>query len=224
MKKQAKLDFKWMQYPREIVMTCVSWYLRYPLSLRDLEEMMELRGLKPDHSTVWHWVDKYSVTLSAILRKKAKRPQGSWRVDETYIKVKGKWVYLYRAVDKNGLLIDFMLSAKRDIASAIRFFEKAIKGNTENPPYAITTDKNASYPPAINQLKEKGAIPITVEHRTNKYLNNIVEQDHRRIKRPLRGKGPFKTFQSTKNTLTGIESHSLFRKKQVDKSVFFEIV
>jgi len=91
--------------------------------------MMELRGLKPDHSTVWPWIKKYAVILSAIIRKKAKKAQGSWRGDETYIKVKGKWVYLYRAVDKNGLLIDFMLSAKRDIASAIRFFEKAIKTN-----------------------------------------------------------------------------------------------
>ena len=89
---------------------------------------------------------------------------------------------------------------------------------------AITTDKNAAYPPAISQLKEKGFIPIKVEHRTNKYLNNIVEQDHRRIKRPLKGKGPFKPFQSAKNILIGIESHALFRKKQVDKSVLFEIV
>jgi len=213
---EVELETKWRQYEKSIIRVCVSWYLRYALSYRDLEEMMEERGLQLDHSTIWHWVKRYAVILAEIIRRKAKRPNGSWRVDETYVKVRGKWVYLYRAVDSEGQRVDFWLSSKRDTQAAKRFFKRALC-NTKQAPNAITTDKNASYPPAIESLKTEGFLPNSVVHRTNKYLNNIIEQDHRRIKRVLKGKGPFKSFRSAWRVLQGIEAFALFRKRQVCK-------
>jgi transposase-like protein len=220
---QMELKTKWRQYEETIIRVCVSWYLRYPLSYRDLAEMMEERGLQPDHSTLWHWVKTYSTVLANIVRRKAKRPNGSWRVDETYVKVRGKWRYLYRSVDSQGNTVDFWLSSKRDIQAAKRFFKRAFR-TTKQIPETITTDKNASYPPAIDELKKEGLLPNSAVHRTNKYLNNRIEQDHRRIKRVLKGKGPFQSFRSAWRVLQGIEAFALFRKNQVHNSLFSDII
>jgi transposase-like protein len=215
--------FKGRQYPVDIIMLCVSWILRYGLSYRDLEEMMVVHGMQPDHSTIWHWVKAYAKLLADKIRRKAKRPNVSWRVDETYIKVRGKWCYLYRAVDSEGQTVDFWFSSKRDAAAAERFFKRALQKAPECPA-KITTDKNAAYPLAIESLKAKGLVPEATVHRTNKYLNNIIEQDHRRIKRVLRGKGPFHSFRSAWRVLQGIEAFALFRKHQVDDALFGDVI
>jgi len=185
--------------------------------------MMEERGLKPDHSTLWHWVKTYSTVLANIVRRKAKRPNGSCRVDETYVKVRGKWRYLYRSVDSTGNTVDFWLSSKRDTQASKRFFKRAFR-TTKQIPESITTDKNASYPPAIDELKKEGFLPNSAVHRTNKCLNNRIEQDHLRIKRVLKGKGPSQLFRSAWRVHHGIETFAIFRKNQVQHFLFSDII
>ena len=154
------------------MLTCVRWYVAYPLSLRHIEEMMHERGVFVDHSTVHRWAIKVFPVMAAVCRKR-KRPVGlSWRMDETYIKVAGKWKYLYRAVDRAGDTVDFLLTAKRDKAAARRFLERAI--NLHDVPEKIT----------IEMVKADTFVNLMM--RQNEYLNNIVEQDHRAIKRMTR--------------------------------------
>ena len=191
----------------------IRWYLAYSLSYRDIEELMAERGTGIDHSTVNRWVVKYSPSLEANFTSQYKKTIGSsWRMDETYIRIKGKWCYLYRAIDKSGKTIDFMLAEKRDKAAAKRFFDQAIKSNKR--PEKITIDKsgsNKSALDAINKtLPENGKILI----RQIKYLNNIVEQDHRFIKRITKPTKGFKSFQAAHATLIGIELHHMLRKQQ----------
>lgn len=141
------------------------------------------RGLSVDHTTVYRWVQSYAPELDKRCRSHLRPTNDSWRVDETYIEVKGEWKYLYRAVDSLGFTLDFMLSAKRDARAAERFFRKALKAVHNQLPRVINVDKNAAYPPAIDELKVDQTLPKTTELRPVKYLNNIVEQDHRFIKR-----------------------------------------
>ena len=183
-------SFKWKHYEGEIILLNVRWYLKYPLSYRNLKEMMIERGIQVDHSTIMRWVHQYSPELEKKIRKHLKPTNDSWRVDETYIKVKGKWKYFYRAVDLNGNTIDFMLSSKRNKKAAKRFLKKALGSKHNQVPRAITVDKNPAYPIAISELKNDQILPQNVSLRQIKYLNNIVEQDHRSIKRivyPLLG-------------------------------------
>ena len=149
--------FKWRQFEPEVILLAVGWYLRFSLSYRDVEELLAERGLRADHVTVWRWVQRYAPELERRLRWRLKPTNDSWRMDETYVRVKGKWVYLYRAVDSSGATIDFLLSAKRDAAAAERFLAKALSGLNHPSPRVINTDKHAGYPPAIAQLKAKGA-------------------------------------------------------------------
>jgi len=166
---------KRLHYPLEVILLCVRWYVAYSLSLRNLEEMMAERDIGVDHSTVHRWVIKLVPLFEKTFRNH-KRPVGkSWRVDETYIKVKGSWKYLYRAVDKTGNTIDFLFRAKRDKAAARRFFEKAIGQN--GSPETVTIDKSGSSLAALHAVNAEREMPIKV--RQIKYLNNIVEQDHR---------------------------------------------
>ena len=173
---------KRMHYPLEVMLVCVRWYAAYPLSLRHIEEMMAERGVVVDHATVHRWAIKILPVLAAVFRRR-KRPVGtSWRFDETYIKVAGEWKYLYRAVDRDGDTIDFLLRAKRDYAAARRFLERAM--DLHGVPEKITIDKSGANTAAIQGiLADSGA---DIEMRQNKYLNNIVEQDHRAIKRIVR--------------------------------------
>jgi transposase, IS6 family len=217
--------FKWKRYEAEIITTCVRWYLKYPLSYRNLEEMMEERNIKVDHTTIYRWVNQYSSKINKKMRKYLSQTNDSWRVDETYIKVKGKWTYLYRAVDSTGDTIDFMLSKKRNKQAATKFFKKALKSVHNKTPRVITVDKNIAYPPTIDKLKEDGNLPEKTELRKIKYLNNVVEQDHRAIKRITKPMMGFKTFISASKTIQGIEAMNMIRKGQVfdNKSVLFEI-
>ena len=142
--------FKWRQFEPEVILLAIGSYLRFSLSYRDVEELLAERGLSVDHVTVWRWVQRYGPDLDGRLRKRLKTTNDSWRVDETYVRVKGKWVYLYRAVDSSGATIDFLLSAKRDAAAAAeRFLTKALSGENHPSPRVIISDKHAAYPPAL---------------------------------------------------------------------------
>jgi transposase-like protein len=145
--------FKWRQFEPEVILLAVGWYLRFSLSYREVEELLADRGLHADHVTVWRWVQRYAPEMERRLRSRLKPTNDSWRVDETYIRVKGKWAYLYRAVDSTGATVDFLLSAKRDAAAAERFLAKALGGVNQPAPRVINTDRQAGYPPAIVQLK-----------------------------------------------------------------------
>ena len=209
--------FKWRHFEGEIILQSVRWYLRYSLSYRDLEEMMLERGLTVDHSTIYRWVQSYALELEKRCRPHLKPTNDSYRVDETYIKVKGQWKYLYRAVDSDGNTIDFMLSTKRDAKAAKRFFKKALKASHSSSPRVINVDKNAAYPPAVSELKGDGILPDSCELRQVKYLNNIIEQDHRFIKRRVAPGLGFASFQTAWKTLRGYETMNMIRKGQIKK-------
>ena len=192
-------------------MVCARWYVAYPLSLRHLEEMMAERGVAVDHSTIHRWAIKILPVLAAICRRR-KRPVGkSWRMDETYIKVAGQCKYLYRAVDETGDTVDFLLRAKRAHAAARAFFERAI--GLHNLPEKIAIDKSGSNKAAIVSIQADSGLTIVL--RQSKYLNNIVEQDHRAIKRVTRPMLGFKSFPCARIIIAGIETMHMIRKGQL---------
>ena len=207
--------FKWRHFQSEIILLNVRWYLRYSLSYRDLAEMMLERGIEVNHTTIYRWVQVYSPELDKRCRPYLKPTNDSWRTDETYIKVKGVWKYLYRAVDSDGNTLDFMLSAKRDTKAAKRFFKKVLNASHTIEPRVITVDKNAAYPPAINELKQDEDLPEATETRQSKYLNNIVEQDHRFLKRRIRPGLGFGSFNTARRTIKGYEAMHMIRKGQI---------
>jgi len=207
--------FKWRHFLPEIILLNVRWYCRYPLSYRNLEEMRAERGVEVDHGVINRWVLKFAPELGKRLRPHLGLTNDSWRVDETYIEVKGEWKYLYRAVDSAGNTLDFMLSAKRDGKAAARFFRKVLKAAHSQTPRVITVDKNAAYPSALDKLKADETITDEIELRQIKYLNNIIEQDHRNIKRIVKPMMGFKSFHSARRTLSGIEVMNMIRKGQV---------
>lgn len=174
--------FKWRHHQAQIILRCVRWYLIYPLSYRQVAEMVNERGMDVHHTTVFRWVQQYGPELDKRCRPHLKSTNDSWRVDETYIKVKGKDRYLYRAVDSDGNTLD-LLTAKRDAEAAKRFLRRALNAFHTQEPRVINVDKNAAYPKAVDELKEKEELSEKVELRQNKYLNNRIEQDHRSIKR-----------------------------------------
>jgi len=174
--------FKWKHFFSEIILLCIRWYLKYKLSFRDLVEMMAERGLSIVHTTIMRWVHQFSPEINKRIRRYLKSSTDSYRLDETYIKIKGKWYYLFRAVDSKGNTLDFLLSAKRDKKAAKRFLKKLMDNPHATKPRVINTDKAPSYPPAINKLKEENKLDKKVQHRPIQYLNNILEQDHRFIK------------------------------------------
>jgi len=207
--------FKWRHFLPEIILLNVRWYCRYSLSYRDLEEMMQERGVEVDHSTINRWVLKYAPELDKRIRPHLKPTNDSWRIDETYIKIKGEWKYLYRAVDSEGNTLDFMLSAKRDGKAAARFFHTVLKANHVTQPRVINVDKNAAYPVALDALKSEQTLATETELRQVKYLNNMIEQDHRNTKRITKLTKGFKSFNSARQTLRGIEAMNMIRKGQV---------
>lgn len=207
--------FKWRHYQAEIILHCVRWYLSYPLSYRQVAEMVNERGMDVHHTTVFRWIIEYAPQIDKRCRSHLHATNDSWRVDERYIKVKGKPKYLYRAVDSNGNTLDFLLTAKRNTAAAKRFFRKTLKALHTCSPRVITVDKNAAYPKAIDELKEKIDLPKSVKLRQKKYLNNIVEQDHRGIKRLVKPGLGFKSFNTARRTIQGYEIINMMRKGQI---------
>ena len=189
--ERTRTRFNHLQYPTDVVCLVVLWRVRYKLSLRDLPEMFLERGMVFTHEAVREWEAQLAPLLSEMLRKYRRGRIGpSWYTDETYIKVKGRWTYLYRAIDREGNLVDVLLSEKRDKAAAEAFFRSA-RMVTGRVPERVTTDGHDSYPGAI-----KAELGETVHHRTNRYLNNQLEQDHRGIKQRTRPMSGFKTITS----------------------------
>jgi IS6 family transposase len=208
-------SFKWRHYEAEIILLNVRWYLRYALSYRDLAEMMRERGLGVVHTTLFRWVQEYAPEIDKRSRPHLKKSHDSWRVDETYVKARGKWMYLYRAVDSTGQTLDFQLNETRSTRAAKRFFKKML-GSPHIPfPQVINVDRNAAYPRAINDLKQEGLLPDGSELRPVKYLNNIVEQDHRFIKRRVKPGLGFFSYPTAWRTLQGYEMMNMIRKGQI---------
>src|SRR5882724_7094659 len=205
------VSFKGAHFPQDIILMGVRWYVAYPLSYRHVEELMEERGVLLDHATIQRWVVKYSAQLEEAFHQR-KRPVGhSWRMDETYIKIKGQWYDLYRAVDKTGQTIDFLLTEHRDQEAALRFLKKAIRRH--GVPEKITIDGSEANEAAIKRYNEEHGTAIII--RQIKYLNNLVEQDHRAVKRvtcPMLG---FKSFDAAQVTLAGIELMHMLKKQQL---------
>jgi putative transposase len=205
------VSFKGAHFPQDIILMSVRWYVAYPLSYRHVEELMLERGVHVDHATIQRWVVKYSPQLEVAFHR-CKRPvQVSWRMDETYIKIKGQWRYLYRAVDKQGQTIDFLLTEHRDQEAALRFLQKAIR--RQGVPEKITIDGSDANEAAIKRYNE--AHGTSIEIRQIKYLNNLVEQDHRSVKRVTRPMLGFQSFAAAQDTLTGIELMHMLKKRQL---------
>ena len=200
-----------MHYPLEVMLVCVRWYAAYPLSFRNIEEMMAERGVFVDHYTLHRWSMKMLPVLAGAFRRRKRTVGLSWRMDETYIKVRGQWKYLYRAVDKGGDTVDFLLRARRDHAAARAFFERAI--DLHGMPEKITIDKSGANTAAIVSIVADSGVAI--EMRQSKYLNNIVEQDHRAIKRITRPMLGFKSFRCARILIAGVEVMHMIRKGQL---------
>jgi transposase-like protein len=218
------ISFKGRHHQQEMILQCVRWYVAYSLSYRDLEELMQERGYAVDHSTVQRWVVHYAPRIEKAFRKSKKRVGHRWRLDETYVKIKGGWKYLYRAVDKQGDTIDFLLTARRDKREALRFLNKAT--GSSGKPSLINIDKSGANTAGIKQYNTDENKRIKI--RQCKYLNNIVEQDHRFIKRIIRPMLGFKSFWSARATLAGIELWRMLKKGQSKSSLpaweqFYEI-
>jgi transposase-like protein len=199
-----------MRFPADVILVCIRWYAAYPLSYRHLEEIMDERGVSVDHSTVNRWAIRFLPLIEKLSRKHRRKVGTSWRMDETYIKVKGAWKYLYRAVDKDGKTVHFLLTAQRDMAAAKRFFEKAMREN--GLPQKIAMDKSGANKAVIDEIN--GALAVPIMARQVKYLNNIVEQDYRAIKRLTKPMLGFKSFRAAANVLAGVELMHMIRKGQ----------
>ncbi|MCG7522825.1 IS6 family transposase [Ruegeria sp. Ofav3-42] len=209
------ISFKGAQYPKDVILYAVFFYVRYGVSYRDLEEIMLERDISVDHTTLNRWVTRYPGVIAEVARRRKAPCDRSWRMDETYIKVKGAWVYLYRATDKHGKTLDFMLSQRRNKPAATKFLARVLE--TNGMPRKIVIDKsgaNTAGIKAVNRMLKGFGCPIPIEMVRRKYLNNIVEQDHRFIKRRTRPILGFKSFASASATLAGIEVAHMIRKGQ----------
>ncbi|MFL6333356.1 MAG: IS6 family transposase [Pyrinomonadaceae bacterium] len=215
--KHHKSPFKWRHFEPSIILLCVRWYCRYQLSYRDVEEMMHERGLAVDHTTVFRRVQRYAPEINKRMRPHLPMSGTSYRIDETYVKVSKEWKYLYRAVDSHGQMIEFMLSAKRDVPAAKRFFKKMMRAEHRRLPFSISVDKNAAYPVAFSTSQAERIVPKDCKLRRVKYLNNVIEQDHRFIKKKVRASQSFKSFHAAERTLEGIEAMNMMRKGQVKR-------
>lgn len=205
--------FKGFCSSSSVIMLFVYMKCRFSLSYRELEEMMSIRGAQVDHSTLQRWVKRFTRLIDKKVRARKKPVNGSWRMDETYIKLNGKWVYLYRAVDKEGQTVDFLLRSKRDAKAARAFFKKAFKQN--GTPSKVTVDKSGSNKAALDACNRNLDPKRQIEIRQIKYLNNLVEQDHRFIKKRTRPTLGFKNFHSAAATISGIENIRMIQKGQI---------
>src|SRR5215470_12761315 len=209
------MDCKGSHFEKEIILWAVRWYVAYPISYRQLEEMMGERSVTVDHSTLNRWVIKYAPEFEKAFRRRQCPVGRSWRMDETYVKIKGKAAYLYRAVDKDGHTIDFLLTPTRDRDAAEAFLCKAIR--TQGLPEKITIDKSGTNTAAIQHYNQVHKTAIVIRH--SKYLNNRVEQDHRAVKRLTRPMLGFKSFWAARCTIAGMEVMHAIRKGQLPSPV-----
>jgi len=212
LKRRAKDDFKGRHFEGWLIVQAVSWYLRYPLSCRDVESLFEERGFDVDHSTINRRVLVYAPEIEKRLRQFRRMHCGSIRVDETYVKVRGEWRYLYRAIDKHGVPVDFLLTAKRDLDAAKRFFRKALKDAPLLAPGKIGTDGASVYPKAISDGAQEGLTPGDVQHRVSKHLQQGIESDHFHVKKNMPKVGGFRTFATAKRTIAGFEAMLWLKK------------
>ena len=217
LRKCIEALFAGRHFDREVIILCVRWYLRFKLSFGNLLEMMAERGVSLAHTTIMRWVLHYAVEFYRRWRRFGRAGGSSWRVDETYVKTRGKWVYLYRAVDRDGKTVDFRLSVRRDVAAAKAFFRKAIKTQGTTP-CTLTLDGYAASHRGVRELKANGTLPGDVTLRSSKYLNNVIEQDHRGIKLRLVPMLGFKRFNSAAITIAGVELLHRIRESQYNFS------
>ena len=213
--KRRPVIFKWRQFEPQIILCAVRWYLRFSLSYRDVQELLAERGVSVDHSTIWRWVQRFAPELLFRLRPHLKPTNRSWRVDETYVRVKGRWCYLYRAIDSQGATIEFYLSESRDLDAAKSLFRRALRDGSHPQPRVINTDLAPTYTSAIPELQRTGIIGRRCRHRPVQYLNNIIEQDHRAIKKRVNAKQNFRAFGAAWRTIEGYEAVHMMRKGQV---------
>jgi len=209
--------FKGHCFPKDIILQAVYYKLRFSLSYRDIEELLAIRGVEVDHATIQRWVFKFSPLVEATFRKRKKRVGKSWRVDETYINVKGVWKYLYRGVDKQGFTIDFLLTNKRDLFAAHKFLLKAIASHGK--PAVINIDKSGTNKEAIMTCNRRSMGTKSIKIRQCKFLNNIIEQDHRFVKWRIQQGLGFKNFDSASRTIGGIEVVRMIKKGQLKRSM-----
>lgn len=215
MRESRPALFRGRHFRDEMIVLCVRWYLRYPLSYRNLEEMMAERGLTVDHSTIARWVLHYAPILNERIRREMRRPNRSWRVDETYVRVAGQWTYLYRAIDSAGDTIDFLLSPKRDRIAAKAFLQLALLQAGQIRPRVINVDGHPAYPAAIDDLKRTGQLSRNCRCRRSLYMNNIIEQDHRFVKKRVAASQWFRSVDGAVNTIAGYEAMNIIRKGQI---------
>ena len=207
--------FKGKQFKKDVIIVAVGYYLRYNLSYREVQELLYDRGINVCHTTIYRWVQEYSKVLYYLWKKKNRQSFYSWKMDETYIKIKGRWHYLYRAIDADGLTLDIWLRKKRDTQAAYAFLKRLHKQFGE--PKAIVTDKAPSLGSAFRKLQSVGLYTKT-EHRTVKYLNNLIEQDHRPIKR--RNKF-YQSLRTASSTIKGMETlRGIYKKNRRNGTLF----
>jgi len=207
--------FQKRQFAAEIIVTCVRWYLRFSLSLRDVEELMAERGLSVDHTTIWRWTQFYAPEVQRRLRGKVKHKGATWHIDETFVRISGRWMYLFRAVDSGGQTVDFYLSETRDREAAKCFLKRALANPDNRPPHVFARDRLRSYPAAIRELQKEGHLRHTCRHRTRRYSNNRIESDHRHVKRRLRAMQGPRTTATAGAVIAGIEAVQMIRKGQL---------
>jgi transposase-like protein len=211
--------FKGRHFDRSVILLCVRWHLAYNLSLRNLEEMMAERGISVDHATIHRWTVHYAPRLLERFNRRKRPVTGRWHVDETYIKVRGQWMYLYRAIDSNGDTVEFWFSERRNLTAAKRFLRKALKRHGR--PERIVIDGNQTNREAIllcdveSHLQDRSRRRLKpIRIRQSRYLNNRIEQDHRAIKRRVRPMLGFKSVSTAHVILGGIEMVHMMRKQQ----------
>ena len=198
--------FKRHRFPQEIILLAVRWYCRYPLSYQDVVDLLAERGVTLDRSTIFRWVQKFGPEIAERTERHLRRSSLDWHVDETYIRVGGKWCYLWRAVDANGQLVDFRLTVRRDAKAAKSFLNKAIGRVRLHRPVSIITDKAPTYRKVIHDINHRYDPHFNgIRHIDKKWLNNRIESDHAALKRLLGYRQSFRSLRTAKATLQGIE-------------------
>jgi transposase, IS6 family len=213
--KDASNPFKWKHAVGEVILWLVTRYSRYALSYRDLKEIAAERGFKLERSTIYRWVQEYAPEIKKRIKPHLKNICDSWMIDETYVKIKGKWHYLYRAIDKAGNTLDWMLSVHRNTHTAKRFFKKLFSNQDATSPRVINVDKSPTFPPALSELQAENEALKTTKLRAIKYLNNSMENDHKFTKSKSRYRQWYQSCLTAKNTLDGIETMRMIQKGQV---------